>query len=104
MRHEIIYLTEKKPEISVIIGSVTEGVYLIYCDFYERLSYDGMGSGSDNSYSIYFGNEDEILIELKFYPKDDGLVFCDMSKKTCHGMFFTNSAYQLAMSKQSRST
>jgi hypothetical protein len=98
MNYNVKYLADEKPEIEVLINKVTTGVYLIYCDFLERLSCDGIGSNREGSNSIFFGNDKEILIELIFYPDEDGFTFCDMSKKTFHATFFTDSAYRSAMS------
>ena len=99
MEYKVVYWTDKRPHIKVMIGKVSDGVWLIYCDFFECLSNDGCGSDSDGWDSIYFGDEDEILIEVKYKPNTDGYLFGELSKKTYHGTFYEYWIYDKIMNE-----
>jgi len=92
MEYKIEYLTDKKFSVNVIIKKVTDGVYLIYCDFYERFYVDAIGV-YDGWFSIYFGDEQENLIEVKFKPEKHGYLFGELCKKTYHGTFYEYETY-----------
>ena len=104
MKHEIGYLYEgnnsekKSYRVSnVIVKKIVKGVHLIYIDFNKRMFFDGLGSDGEGEY-IYFGDEDEILIEIKLPVTElggngDCWIFGDVAGSTFNGTIYTYDKY-----------
>ena len=98
MKHKVRYLTDKKPHIEVMIRSISDGVWLLYCDFYERYVYDACGyDGDSGESSVIFGDDDACLMEVSFTPPEESVIFGDMSKKTFHGFIIADRVYKRVM-------
>ena len=87
LKHKVKYATRKRPKIEVHKFEVKAGVYLIIISNLEykrrRLEQDGYG-GDDKSESIYFGDDKDIIVEVKFPEK--GLIFGSMAKSNYYGI------------------
>ena len=95
MEYKIKYPNDNKPRIGVIIKEITDGVHLIYCDFSDRLCYEGEGSGDEEGWeSIFFSDDCDILIEVSYKPERNGILVGDMTKKTFHGVHIAMYRYQ----------
>ena len=100
MKREIKYLTYENPEVSVSIKEITDGVWFIHCSFDKRLSLEGYGGSSggpedDPDYeSIYLGDGHQMLVEVRFFPPEEGHLFGEMSKREFHGFFLTGAVYK----------
>jgi len=94
MKYFVKYHTEKKPHIDVIINKLAEGIHILYCDFFERYSYDALGSGEEEGWqSVFFGDENDILMEVGFQTDERAMVIGEMSKKTFHGVIIDYDLY-----------
>lgn len=97
MKHKIGYLYEgdnsekKSYRVSnVIIKKITDGVHLIYIDFNKRIFFDGLGC--DDKEYLYFGDENEILIEVGLFDTDL-IIFGEMGKTSFNGVIYKYDKY-----------
>lgn len=102
MKYEVKHLTDdvdKQIEVDTYLHKIKSGVWLLYCQFMERWCYHGYGTGGDISgLSVYFGDDDKILLEVRLFGSEDLMLFGDMSKHTFHGTVFTDEAYNALVS------
>ncbi len=96
IKYKVKYLTKKKPRITVIIKRLAHGSWLMYCDFDERYAFDSVGYFGDGQ-SIFFSNDNELLIEVSFRFPWNCLIFGEMSKRTFHALIIANRVYDKLM-------
>jgi len=98
MKYFVKYYTEKEPHIDVIISKLAEGIHLLYCDFFEQYSYDAQGTGEDKGWeSLFFGDEEHILIEVGIQTAEHSMIIGEMSKKIFHAVIIDWNLYEKAM-------
>jgi len=99
MEHKIEYRDPNWfPEVYVDIKPVTEGVWLIYIDLFDRFDEPFWIKSSDDWEYLYFMNADNDLIFcVKFKPEKDGILIGSLCKKTYHGTYYEHEAYSRIM-------
>lgn len=98
MKHQVNSLyegtdSEKKSYkvTDLVIKKITDGVHMIYIDFNKRgICFDGLGCGENEH--IYFGDENEILIDVVLFDYDL-VIFGEMSKTHYNGIIYKHDKY-----------
>jgi hypothetical protein len=96
MRTTVTYQTDAEPHCAVEICKVADGVWYVWCDFYERYELEGLGGDTENGcVELYFGDGTNILITVTFWPPDGGggYIFGDMMKTAYHGTYYAYDEY-----------
>ena len=103
IKTEIIYLSDKKPEVEAFVVPVSEGVWYVWIDWFEAFEHNATGGGDDpNVVEMYFSHpaSEDIDFQVNLHFPCDGFLFGQVCKKSYHGTFYSDEKYSYMIDHQ----